>query len=279
MNLLEKFAAQIRLETLKMLDHRGFGHLGGALSIVEVLAVLYGKHMHVNPNDPSDPHRDYFVLSKGHGGPSYYATLALKGFFDKAILNTLNDDGTTLPSHPDRLSIPGVDATTGSLGQGISLAVGIAKGLAMSAKANKVYVVVGDGECNEGQVWEAISFVAHHGLDNLIIFIDENKKQLDGLTKDILDPFDLAKKVEAFGLHVLRVDGSDVNAISDAIDQCHTLKNKTSCIVLETTKGQGVPYFEALDDNHHVRFDEHGKTMLHQAIDALEKQLMGGQHE
>lgn len=270
MNQLEKFANDIRIATLKMLHHRGFGHLGGALSIVETLAVLYGKHMHVNPDDPHDKQRDYFVLSKGHGGPSYYATLALKGFFERELLNTLNDDGTRLPSHPDRLTIPGVDVTTGSLGQGISLAVGIAKGLALSKQNNKVYVVVGDGECNEGQVWEAISFVAHHQLDNLIIFIDENLKQLDGLTKDILNPFDLAKKVEAFGLHVQRVDGSDVNAIDQALDSAHRIKNQTSCIVLETTKGQGVTYFEELDDNHHVRFDAAGLKAVEAAILKLE---------
>lgn len=279
MNECEVFATKIRLETCKMLKERGFGHLGGALSIVEVLAVLFNDVMNINPQNPKYIDRDYFVLSKGHGGPSYYATLALKGYFDVEELKTINNDNTNIPSHPDRLKTIGVDVSTGSLGQGISLAVGLAKGFAMSNKINQVYTIVGDGECNEGQVWEAFQFVAHHKLDNLLIFIDENHKQLDGLTKDVLNPFDLAKKVESFGLYVQRVDGSSITAIKDAIAEA---KNKTGipcCIVLDTIKGQGIPYFEKLADNHHIRFDGESNYQLDKAIQVLTRQLEVESHD
>ncbi len=276
---LKLFSAQIRLETCKMLAHRGFGHLGGALSIVETLSVLFGSKMKVDPKHPDWSGRDYFVLSKGHAGPSYYATLALKGYFPKDVLYTLNENGTILPSHPDRLRTPGVDTTTGSLGQGISLAVGIAKALKLDGIPNKVYSIVGDGECNEGQVWEAFQFAAHQKLDNLIVFIDENRKQLDGLTVDVNNPFDLRAKMEAFGFYALRVDGSSEQAISDAIDDCFNHPGQALCIVLDTVKGQGVDYFEKLADNHHIRFASDSKAELEKAIEELEKVVsLGGEH-
>jgi len=214
-----RFAKEIRLETAKMLMMRGFGHLGGSFSIVETLAVLYNDIMNINPSDPKSEDRDWFVLSKGHAGPALYATLALKGYFPKDWLMTLNDNGTRLPSHPDRLRTPGVDCTTGSLGQGSSQAVGVAKSFQMDNKPNRVYTIIGDGELNEGQVWEAFQFAAHQKLDNLIVFIDENHKQLDGLTKDIINPFDIRLKMEAFGFNAMRVDGNDVEAIYNAIQK------------------------------------------------------------
>lgn len=279
MNSNEVFAMKVRLETCKMLKARGFGHLGGALSIVEVLSVLFNDVMRVDPQNPQDPSRDYFVLSKGHGGPSYYSTLALKGFFDVSLLSTLNNNQTNLPSHPDRTKTIGIDVTTGSLGQGISLAVGLAKGFKMSEKSNQVYCVIGDGECNEGQVWEAIQFIAHHQLDNLLIFIDENHKQLDGTTQSVLNPFDLAKKVEAFGLFTQRVNGGDVNVIKEAIALAKSKTTVASCIVLDTVKGQGIPYFEQMDDNHHIRFDETSMAQLDSAIESLEKKLLEVSHD
>lgn len=273
---LNLFSAQIRLETCKMLAHRGFGHLGGALSIVETLSVLYGEKMNINPKQPNWQGRDYFVLSKGHAGPSYYSTLALKGYFPLEVLYTLNENGTNLPSHPDRLKTIGVDATTGSLGQGISLAVGIAKALKLDSKPNKVYSIVGDGECNEGQVWEAFQFAAHQKLDNLLVFIDENHKQLDGLTIDVNNPFDLRAKMAAFGFYALRVDGSDEKAISEAIDDCFAHSGQALCIVLDTVKGQGVEYFETLVDNHHIRFASDSKAELDKAIEELEEFVSKG---
>ncbi len=267
---LTLFSAQIRLETCKMLAHRGFGHLGGALSIVETLSVLYGEKMNIDPKRPNWQGRDYFILSKGHAGPSYYSTLALKGYFPTDVLYTLNENGTNLPSHPDRLKTIGVDATTGSLGQGISLAVGIAKALKLNKQNNKVYSIVGDGECNEGQVWEAFQFAAHQKLDNLLVFIDENRKQLDGLTLDVNNPFDLRAKMEAFGFYALRVNGSSEKAISEAIDDCFAHPGQALCIVLDTVKGQGVVYFETLIDNHHIRFASESKAELDKAIIELE---------
>lgn len=273
---LRLFSAQIRLETCKMLAHRGFGHLGGALSIVETLSVLFGEKMNIDPKNPNWDQRDYFVLSKGHAGPSYYSTLALKGYFPKEVLYTLNENGTNLPSHPDRLKTIGVDTTTGSLGQGISLAVGIAKAFKLDNKPNKVYSIVGDGECNEGQVWEAFQFAAHQKLDNLIVFIDENHKQLDGLTVDVSNPFDLRVKMEAFGFYALRVDGSDEKAISEAIDDCFAHPGQALCIVLDTIKGQGVEFFEKLVDNHHIRFAADSKNELDHAIVDLEELVSKG---
>ena len=156
---IEKLASKIRINTLKSLTHLGFGHYGGSLSVVEVLAVLYGGVMNINPEDPNWKGRDYFVLSKGHAGPALYATLALKGFFPVEEIYTLNQNGTNLPSHPDRLKTKGVDATTGSLGQGISIATGIATALKMDKKSNRVFSIIGDGEINEGQCWEAFQFI------------------------------------------------------------------------------------------------------------------------
>ena len=169
---MKKMSNNIRIHTLKSLTNLGFGHYGGSLSIVETLGVLYGGVMNLDVNNPNWEERDYFVLSKGHAGPALYSALALKGFFPLEELMKLNENGTTLPSHPDRLKTKGVDATTGSLGQGISIATGIAKSLKMDKKENRVFSIIGDGEMNEGQCWEAFQFIAHHNLNNLVIFLD-----------------------------------------------------------------------------------------------------------
>jgi transketolase len=269
---LKLFSTEIRLAICKMLLNRGFGHLGGSLSIVETLSVLYGEVMNVRPAEPKWKDRDYFVLSKGHAAPAYYCALALKGFFPVDMLNTLNDNGTNLPSHPDRLKVPGVDTTTGSLGQGISMAVGVAKSFKISKKANRVYCIVGDGECNEGQVWEAFQFAAHNKLNNLTIFIDENLKQLDGFTIDILNPYDLREKAAAFGLHAIRVNGADEHEILNAINDCKKI-DTASCIILNTVKGQGIKYFEDMMSNHHVKFVSESKDEMLIAIKELESRV------
>ena len=183
MDALELFRDQIRLWTLKQLYHLGFGHYGGSLSIVEALAVLYGKVMKITPDNFHDEKRDRLVSMKGHGGPALYAALALKGFIPFGMLFTLNQNGTKLPSHPDRNLTPGVEMTTGSLGQGISVAVGVALSHKLSDIPAYTYTIVGDGELNEGQCWEAIQFAAHHQLHRLVVLVDDNKKQLDGWTK------------------------------------------------------------------------------------------------
>lgn len=256
---MEKFAKNIRKETLKMLLNRGFGHIGGAMSIVETLAVLY-SNMKINPQDPKNLDRDFFVLSKGHAGPSLYSTLALKGFFPLETLMTLNDNGTTLPSHPDRNLTPGIDMTTGSLGQGISAAVGIALGLLRDGSERQVYCIVGDGELNEGQCWEAIQFAANSKLTNFTLLVDNNKKQLDGTTDEICETFSILEKLRSFGFHSMQVKGNSVGEIETALKSDNFGKPKA--IVLDTIKGQGVKYFEDLKANHHVRFNDEMKGVL-----------------
>lgn len=252
---LEIFAAKIRLDILEMLKHRGYGHLGGSMSIVELMSVLYGKHLHIDPTNPDMEDRDMVVLSKGHSGPAWYSTLAEKGYFDKSMLMTLNDGGTNLPSHPDRLKTPGVDMTTGSLGQGTSAAAGIATGMKMKGSNRYVYLIVGDGELNEGQCWEAFQYIAHYKLNNCIVIIDDNKRQLDGYTKDVMNPFSISDKMKAFGFHVQQVKGNDIEKIDEAISQTKQVKDQAVCIVLDTIKGQGVPYFEQMESNHSVKFN------------------------
>ncbi|MBQ6126652.1 MAG: transketolase, partial [Erysipelotrichaceae bacterium] len=181
-------ATKIRKDVMEMLRHRGYGHLGGSLSIVELMAVLYGKVLHIDPKNPQMEDRDMVVLSKGHCGPAWYSALAEKGYFEKEKLMTLNDGGTMLPSHPDRTKTPGVDMTTGSLGQGTSSAAGIAYGQRLKGSKRFTYLIVGDGELNEGQCWEAFQFIAAKKLNNCIVFIDANKRQLDGYTADVLYP-------------------------------------------------------------------------------------------
>lgn len=256
---MEKFAKDIRNETLKMFLNRGFGHIGGSMSIVEVLAVLY-SNMKIDPQNPKNLDRDFLVLSKGHAGPSLYSTLALKGFFPLKTLMTLNDNGTTLPSHPDRNLTPGIDMTTGSLGQGISAAVGIALGLKRDRTERQVYCIVGDGELNEGQCWEAIQFAANFKLTNFTLFVDNNKKQLDGPTDEICETFSILEKLRSFGFHSMQVKGNSVGEIDIALKSDNFGKPKA--IVLDTIKGQGVKYFEDLKANHHVRFNDEMKGVL-----------------
>lgn len=266
----EELAAKIRLDTLCSIKKMGQGHLGGSFSIVELLAVLYGKQLRINPQDPQWVDRDRLVLSKGHAGAALYSALANTGYFDRSWLWTINEGGTRLPSHPDRWKTPGVDTTTGSLGQGTSMAAGIATGLRLAGKDNFVYLIVGDGELNEGQCWEAFQYIAHFKLNHCIVIIDDNKKQLDGPTKDILDPFDIQQKMTAFGFYTEKVPGADMQAIDEAIERCKAIEDQAVCIVLDSVKGQGVPFFEELDANHSVKFttDE-----INQAAEAAIKEL------
>lgn len=267
---LQKFATQIRIETTKEVGIRGFGHLGGALSIVDALAVLYGKQMKYKPEDPKWADRDIMVCSKGHAGPAIYATLALKGFFPMDMLKTLNQPGTKLPSHCDRKLTPGVDMTTGSLGQGVSAAVGMALAQKMDKKDSRTYLFIGDGEANEGQVWEGALFAHQHKLDNLIAFIDDNGKQLDGYTKDVMDMGDIAAKYKAFGWNAVTIDGHDVEAIDQAIEDAKKVKGVPTAIVMKTVKGKGIKDLEDMLLNHHIRIDD---TFTNKAVGELEAKL------
>ena len=263
---LKNFALQIRLNTMTQFKARGFGHIGGAFSIAEVLAVLYGNVMKIDPTNPHWKERDYLVLSKGHAGPALYATLALKGFFPQEWLTTLNQPGTRLPSHADRNLTPGVDVTTGSLGQGLSVAAGIALSLKSDDKTNKVYCIVGDGECNEGQIWEAAMFAAHHKLP-LIVYVDYNKKQLDGNLKEVLDLGNIGEKFKSFGFSVTTVKGNDADAVLEAT--LNARNNTPSLIVLDTIKGAGVKFVEELDKNHHLQMDS---EFIDRVINELKKE-------
>ncbi|MED8896828.1 transketolase [Escherichia coli] len=267
---LTQFARDIRIQTLKALTHLGFGHYGGSMSVVETLAVLYGAVMKIDPAAPDWPERDYFILSKGHAGPALYSTLALKGYFPLEELSTLNQNGTRLPSHPDRLKTCGVDSTTGSLGQGISIAGGMALSHKLAGRKNRVFCIVGDGELNEGQCWEAFQFIAHHRLNNLTVFVDWNKQQLDGQLDEIINPFDLEGKFRAFGFDVVTVKGDDIEGLLNVVKPVLPAEARPRVVILDSIKGQGVPCLEQLSNSHHLRLTEEMKGTLNETIRQLE---------
>ncbi|MCH3947790.1 MAG: transketolase [Olsenella sp.] len=251
----ELLAAKIRRDVLALLQHRGYGHVGGSLSLVETFAVLYGGQLRHDAKNPHWEDRDRIVLSKGHAGPVMYSALAEEGFFPKEWLMTMNDGGTHLPSHTDRLKTPGVDMTTGSLGQGTSTAAGIAYALAHKGSKSYTYLIVGDGELNEGQCWEAFQFIAAKGLSRCIVLIDDNKKQLDGTCEEVMRPFDIEAKMRAFGFYTQKVNGQDIRAVDDAITCAKGHTTSANCIVLDTIKGAGVPYFENTYMNHSMKWN------------------------
>lgn len=274
---LKKGSAKIRIEVLKMLKWRRYGHLGGSMSIVELMSVLYNKHLKYDAANPQWEDRDYIVLSKGHAGPAWYSTLALHGFFDKEWLYTLNEGGTRLPSHPDRTKTPGIDATTGSLGQGTSVAAGIGYALRLEKREDqKVYLIVGDGELNEGQCWEAFQFIAANKLNEVIVIIDNNKRQLDGSLEEVLNPFDIAEKMRAFGFYTTTAVGQDEESISNAIDEVKAVKDQAVCIVLDSIKGAGIQYFVDMPGNHAPKFDARADEETDKVIAELEAFVENG---
>lgn len=249
---LATLAQEIRVNIVNCIGSLGVGHIGGCLSIADVLAVLYGKHMNVDPKNPKMEGRDRFVCSKGHAGPAVYSVLAEMGYFDKSELATLNQSGTNLPSHCDMNKTLGVDMTAGSLGQGLSCAVGIAIGSKLAKDNATIYCIVGDGESQEGQIWEAAMYAGSHGIDNLIAFTDYNKLQLDGYVKDINDLASLSAKWRAFNWEVFDVvDGNDVEQIDQAITQAKAVIGKPKMIILNTIKGKGVSFVEAAKVGSH----------------------------
>ena len=248
---LEEFALEIRIGTVECIKSRGFGHIGGSLSVADLLAVLYGEVMNVDPANPQKEDRDKLVCSKGHAGPAVYATLALKGYFPYEKLLTLNQPGTDLPSHCDRKKTPGVDMTTGSLGQGTSTAVGLALGDRLQGRDCRTYLIVGDGEAEEGQVWEAAMFTAAKKLTNLVWIVDWNKKQLDGYIKEINDPGDFQAKFEAFGFDTVTVDGHNIEQLYEALTR--KAEDKPLAVILDSVKGKGVTAVEATKMNHSMK--------------------------
>ena len=252
---IEEFAKEIRKKTLYMIGNLGVGHIGGALSIVDILALLYGNTMKIRPNQPRWEERDILVLSKGHAGPALYATLALKGYFDIAELDTLNQGGTNLPSHCDMTKTPGIDMTTGSLGQGLSAACGLAYANKLDKKESIIYAIIGDGESQEGQNWEAAMFAAHYRLNNLIAFTDYNKMQIDGTTDEIMSLGEIEQKWASFGWFTQRVNGHDIEAMNKAITVAQKETKRPSMIILDTIKGKGAAFCEGLVSNHNMAFD------------------------
>ncbi len=271
---LKKLANNIRENIVEAIASIGVGHIGGCLSIADVLAVLYGKHMRYDPKNPKMAGRDRLICSKGHAGPAIYAALAEVGFFPKEELKTLNKDGTRLPSHCDMNKTPGVDMTAGSLGQGLSAAVGAGIGSKLSKDGATIYAIIGDGESQEGQIWEAAMYAGSHHLDNLIVFTDYNKMQLDGTTAEINDLEPLTDKWRAFNFAVWDIPGNDVEAIDAAVTAAKALTGKPKMIILNTVKGKGVSFVEAAKVGSHsmnISADDRDK-----AIKELEGECRNG---
>ena len=240
---LQKIALEIRKGALTAVYTAASGHPGGSLGIAELLAYLYFEEMHVDPKNPKNPDRDRFVLSKGHTSPALYAALAEKGFFPKEDLKTFRQKDSYLQGHPDMKHIPGVDMSTGSLGQGISAACGMALSGKISEKKYRVWTILGDGECEEGQVWEAAMFAAHYGLNNLCAFVDFNGLQIDGPVTEVMNPTPLDTKFAAFGWNTLVIDGHDFDQIASAVEAAKR-SAKPTAVICKTIKGKGISYME-----------------------------------
>lgn len=242
---LQKTANEIRKGIVTAVHSAKSGHPGGSLSAAEVFTYLYFEEMHIDPKDPKKADRDRFVLSKGHVAPGLYAALAERGFFPKEDLTTLRHVGSYLQGHPDMKHIPGVDMSSGSLGQGISAAVGMALGGKLTGKDYRVYTLLGDGEIQEGQVWEAAMFAGAKKLDNLLVIVDNNGLQIDGKIEDVNSPYPIDKKFEAFNFHVINVaDGHDFDQLAAAFAEAKTVKGQPTAIIMKTVKGKGVSFME-----------------------------------
>lgn len=252
MKEIELFANDIRRELVTAINSKGGGHIGGSLSICDLIAVLYGSVMDVDPKNPDKKDRDYLVCSKGHCAPAIYSALALKGFFSIEWLKDLNKPGTNLPGHSDRMKVPGIDATTGSLGQGLSIACGLAQAIKTDAKKHFVYCITGDGENDEGQIWEAAMYASNYKLDNLVMFLDWNKKQIDGQNDEVMKLLNLEGKYREFGWYCQTISGNNVLAIIESIKNVKNgmSEGKPSVIILDTVKGAGISYIEEIENNH-----------------------------
>jgi transketolase len=241
---LKRIAADVRLDILEEVHAASSGHPGGSLSIADILTYLYFEEMNVDPKNPKCADRDRLVLSKGHTAPALYAVLAEKGYFDKAELKGLRHVDSFLQGHPDMKGTPGVDMTTGSLGLGISAACGMALAAKLDGKDYRTYAILGDGETEEGQVWEASMFAAHYKLDNLCVVVDLNRLQIDGPIAEVMNPMPHDEKFKAFGFHVIVIDGHNFDEIEAAFNEAKTVKGKPSAIIANTVKGKGVSFME-----------------------------------
>jgi len=252
-NELPVMARKLRRDIVTMIATAGSGHPGGSLSAVEIITALYFRMMRHSPSDPNWRDRDCFILSKGHAAPALYAALAESGYFPVSELSTLRKLGSRLQGHADRTATPGVEMSSGSLGQGLSFAIGIALAARLNAQDYRVYVLIGGGECNEGQVWEAAMAASHFKLDNMVAFIDHNELQLDGTNENIMGIEPLGAKWNAFGWHVIDLDGHNISEILSALEEAKNIKGQPTAIVAHTVKGKGVSFMEN-------NVDFHGKT-------------------
>ena len=241
---LEEIARRVRIHIVKSTHEAGSGHPGGSLSATDMLTALYFEIMKHRPDEPDWPKRDRFVLSKGHAAPALYGVLAESGYFPVEELMTLRKLGSRLQGHPDMRKTPGVDASTGSLGQGLSIASGMALAAKIDRESYRVFAMCGDGEMQSGQIWEAGMFAAHNKLDNLVVFLDRNNLQIDGSTKEVVSIEPLVSKWNSFGWHVLEINGHDMNEIVDAVNKAEEVRGQPSMIIAHTTKGKGVPFME-----------------------------------
>ena len=241
---LEKMANEIRKDIVTAVHSAKSGHPGGSLSSADIFSYLYFEEMNVDPANPKWEDRDRFVLSKGHVAPGLYSTLAEKGYFPKEDLKTLRHTGSYLQGHPDMKHIPGIDMSSGSLGQGVSVAVGMAAAGKYDKKDYRVYTLTGDGEIQEGQIWEAAMWAGHRKLDNLVVIVDNNNLQIDGSVEDVCSPYPIDKKFEAFNFHVINIDGNDFDQIRAAFKEARETKGMPTAIIAKTVKGKGVSFME-----------------------------------
>lgn len=263
---LAKVAKKIRRDIVEMIYHAKSGHPGGSLSIADILAVLYFDEMNVNVNDVKMPNRDRLVLSKGHAAPALYSTLMEKGFLDKSLITQLRKFGSPLQGHPDLKKIPSIEMSTGSLGQGLSAANGMALSSKIFGPAFRVYAIMGDGELQEGQCYEAAMSAAHYKLDNLVAIIDSNGLQIDGNVKDVMNLISIKDKFVAFGWHVIEINGHDFDQIKEALKEARSIKGKPTAIVANTIKGKGVSFMEG-------NYGWHGKAPNLQEYEQAMKEL------
>jgi transketolase len=267
--MISEIARKIRVDIIEMLTEAKSGHPGGSLSAADILAVLYFREMRIDPQNPHWPGRDRFVLSKGHAAPVLYAALAEKGFFPREELRQLRKTGHFLQGHPDMKKVPGVDMSTGSLGQGISAAAGMALAGKIDNSDYRVYCLLGDGEIAEGLVWEAAMAAAHYKLDNLVAILDYNGLQIDGRNEEVMNSSPVAAKWEAFGWNVLKVDGHDYDQLTEAFELAKNLKGKPTMIVAKTVKGKGVSFMEN-------QAGWHGNAPSREQAETALKELKGG---
>ena len=267
---LQKVANEVRKGIITSVHAAKAGHPGGSLSAADIFTYLYFEEMNVDPKDPKKADRDRFVLSKGHTAPGLYSALAQKGYFPVEDLETLRHLGSYLQGHPDMKHIPGVDMSSGSLGQGISAAVGMAIAGKMDNADYRVYTLLGDGEIQEGQVWEAAMLAAHRKLDNLVVIVDNNGLQIDGKIDDVNSPYPIDKKFEAFRFHVINVDGHDFDALKQAFDEARTVKGQPTAIIAKTVKGKGVSFMENQASWHGTAPND---EQYRQAMEELGQQL------